>query len=72
MFRVDQPAGAITVLFTDIEGSTSLWEQYPDAMRQALAEHDGLLRCAIESHGGAVFKTVGDSFYLLSSTASLS
>jgi predicted ATPase/class 3 adenylate cyclase len=57
------PAAAVTTfLFTDIEGSTPLWEQYPEAMRLALAEHDALLRGAIESHGGRVFKTVGDAF----------
>jgi len=52
----------ITFLFTDIEGSTRLWEEHPDAMRQALAQHDDLLRSCIESHGGHVFKTMGDAF----------
>jgi predicted ATPase/class 3 adenylate cyclase len=57
------PAAAVTTfLFTDIEGSTPLWEQYPEAMRVALADHDTLLRQVIESHGGRVFKTVGDAF----------
>src|SRR5687767_1070357 len=51
-----------TFLFTDIEGSTRLWEEAPDAMRSALAHHDDLLRAAIESYGGRVFKTVGDAF----------
>ncbi|MCW5935765.1 MAG: tetratricopeptide repeat protein [Fimbriimonadaceae bacterium] len=50
-------------LFTDIEGSTRLWQERPDAMRVALARHDALLRACIEGHGGAVFKTVGDAFY---------
>ncbi len=52
----------LTFLFTDIEGSTRLWDQYPDAMRHALARHDELLRAAIEEHGGHVFKTIGDAF----------
>src|SRR6185295_5673920 len=56
------PAGTVTFLFTDIEGSTRLWEEHPDAMRQALLQHDDLLRACIESHGGHVFKTVGDAF----------
>ncbi len=56
------PTGTITLLFTDIEGSTRLWEQYPDAMRPALARHDELLRTAIEHEGGVVFKTIGDAF----------
>jgi predicted ATPase/class 3 adenylate cyclase len=51
-----------TFLFTDIEGSTRLWEVYPAAMRAALARHDDLLREAIEGHGGRVFKTIGDQF----------
>src|SRR5437867_7401587 len=56
------PRCTITFLFTDIEGSTKLWEQHPEAMREALARHDALLRQAIEANGGYVFKTVGDAF----------
>src|SRR5579864_8099205 len=56
------PTGTVTFLFTDIEGSTRLWEQHPEAMQGALARHDALLRQAIEAHGGHVFKTVGDQF----------
>jgi class 3 adenylate cyclase len=56
------PSGTITFLFTDVEGSTQLWEQHPEAMRGALARHDALLRHAIKAHGGHVFKTVGDQF----------
>jgi hypothetical protein len=48
------PTGTMTFLFTDIEGSTRLWEQHPEAMQAALARHDVLLRQAIESHGGPV------------------
>jgi predicted ATPase/class 3 adenylate cyclase len=58
----DQPTGTVTFLFTDIEGSTRLWEQHPETMRRALARHDLLLRQAIEGHGGHVFKTMGDEF----------
>jgi len=53
---------AVTFLFTDIEGSTQRWEKYPDAMARALARHDACLRPAVESHGGTVFKTIGDAF----------
>lgn len=56
------PTGIITFLFTDIEGSTRLWERFPDGMRLALAQHDLLLRETIEKHGGYIFKTVGDAF----------
>ncbi len=51
-----------TFLFTDIQGSTRLWEEHPEAMRPALARHDAILRSAIERHGGHVFKTIGDAF----------
>jgi predicted ATPase/class 3 adenylate cyclase len=54
--------GTITFLFTDIEGSTQLWEEHPDAMGIALRQHDLLLRRAIEENDGCVFKTVGDAF----------
>ena len=57
------PTGTLTFLFTDIEGSTRRWEQHPIAMRLAVATHDGILRQAIESNGGVVFKTGGDAFY---------
>ena len=56
------PTGIVTFLFTDIEGSTKSWERQPDAMRPALARHDGVLRAAIARHGGVVFKTIGDAF----------
>jgi len=56
------PTGTVTLLFSDIEGSTRLWEQSPDAMAHALRRHDELLRSAIEGSRGYVFKTVGDAF----------
>ncbi len=55
------PTGTVTLLFTDIEGSTRRWEERRDAMARALRRHDELLRRAIERHGGYVFKTVGDA-----------
>ena len=63
------PSGTVTFLFTDIEGSTRLWEEHPDAMRDALARHDELLREAIEAHGGYVVKTTGDGFHAAFATA---
>jgi class 3 adenylate cyclase len=59
----------ITFLFTDVEGSTSLWEKNPEAMSEALYRHDEILRTAIEAHNGQVFKTVGDAFHAVFSTA---
>src|SRR5436305_13337129 len=63
------PSGNMTFFFTDIEGSTRLWEADPDAMRHALARHDALLRDIIESSGGRVFKTTGDGFCAVFSSA---
>jgi predicted ATPase/class 3 adenylate cyclase len=62
------PTGTVTFLFTDIEGSTKLWERDAPAMQEALARHDELLRTAIEARGGYVFKTVGDAFCAAFST----
>ena len=57
------PSGTVTFLFTDLESSTRLWEEYPDAMPAALARHDELLRAAIEAHDGRVVKTTGDGVH---------
>ena len=54
------PSGTVTFLFTDLEGSTRLWEEHPDAMPGVLVRHDELLRGAIERHGGVVFSEMGD------------
>ena len=56
------PTDALTFLFTDVEGSTRLWEKEPAAMSTALARHDALVRNAIEGHDGYVFMTAGDAF----------
>src|SRR5688572_19142597 len=64
------PTGTVTFLFTDIEGSTRLWEMHPEPMRAALARHDALLRQAFQSNGGTVFKSTGDGCAASFSTAS--
>ncbi|HUZ83632.1 MAG TPA: adenylate/guanylate cyclase domain-containing protein, partial [Gaiellales bacterium] len=56
------PSGTVTFLFTDIEGSTGLWEAAPEAMRSALERHDAILRGAVDDFGGHVFATGGDGF----------
>jgi class 3 adenylate cyclase len=63
------PTGTVTFLFTDIEGSTSMWEDYPAQMHEALARHDEILRSSVEARGGYVFKTVGDAFCAAFDTA---
>src|SRR5258706_13783722 len=56
------PSGTVTFLFTDIEGSTPLWEREPDQMRLALARHDAILRTTIATQGGHAYKMIGDAF----------
>ncbi len=63
------PSGTVTLLFTDIQGSTRLWEAEPGPMADALRRHDAILRGAIESASGFVFKTVGDAFCAAFATA---
>jgi predicted ATPase/class 3 adenylate cyclase len=57
------PTGTVTFLFTDLEGSTRLWREHPDAMRAALARHDELVHDAIVAADGHVVKTSGDGFH---------
>src|SRR6266704_3388478 len=52
----------LTFLFTDIEGSTPLWDTRPAAMSAATDRHNALLREAITRHGGNTFRVVGDAF----------
>jgi predicted ATPase/class 3 adenylate cyclase len=52
--------GTMAFVFTDIAGSTRLWEQQPEAMGAALARHDAILRGAVEAVGGQVVKSTGD------------
>jgi class 3 adenylate cyclase len=59
----DLLSGTITFLFTDIEGSTKLWEQHPEGMKAALARHDALLSEVIAAHDGRVVKTLGDGIH---------
>ena len=51
---------SLTFLFTDVEGSTRLWEANPETMRSALERHDAILRSAIADSGGKIVKTTGD------------
>jgi predicted ATPase/class 3 adenylate cyclase/tetratricopeptide (TPR) repeat protein len=56
------PTGTVTFLFTDIEGSTTLWELHPAAMQAALSRHNAILHNAIGNQDGQVFKMIGDAF----------
>ena len=59
---VERPSGTVTFLFTDVEGSTGLWERRPSEMEVAVLAHDRVVRAAIEGAGGVVFATAGDGF----------
>ena len=65
------PSGTITFLFTDIEGSTKLWEQHPEQMRLALARHDELAAFIVQQHEGTLVKSrgEGDSLFAVFSRA---
>jgi len=63
------PTGTVTFLFTDLERSTRLWEEQPEAMQDALARHDELLKEAVEAHRGHVIKGTGDGLHAAFATA---
>jgi predicted ATPase/class 3 adenylate cyclase len=68
--RSDLPAGTVTLVFTDIEGSTNLLHELgAEAYADALAEHRRLLREAFGRHGGVEVDTQGDAFFYAFSTA---
>ena len=60
--RMGFPSGTVTLLFTDVEGSIRLWEADREAMAEASARHDRIVRDQIEVAGGQVFKSVGEAF----------
>jgi class 3 adenylate cyclase len=69
--RRDLPAGTVTFLFTDVEGSTRLLQACgTDRYANALAEHRRVLREAFSVHGGVEVDTQGDAFFVAFPTAS--
>jgi len=54
------PTGTVTFLFTDVEGSTRLWEEHPDAMRADLTRHDAIVESLAEQHHGCVVRPRGE------------
>ena len=56
------PSGTVTFLFTDIEGSTSLAQQFPAELPALLARHHAILHESIARHNGHVFQITGDAF----------
>ncbi|WP_326544733.1 adenylate/guanylate cyclase domain-containing protein [Mycolicibacterium sp. ND9-15] len=63
------PSGTVTFLLTDLEGSTRLWEQDPEAMKAAMVRHDELLEKLIAAHRGHVFARMGDGMAAAFTTA---
>jgi len=63
------PSGTVTFLFTDIEGSTKLAQQYPDKWESLRARHYAILQSAMESYNGYVFQIIGDAFCVAFHTA---
>ena len=59
----------LVFLFTDLEGSTRLWQQYPEAMKSVLARHDDIIRTAVEEAGGQIVKSTGDGVHAVFSSA---
>ena len=64
------PTGTVTFLFTDVEGSTRLWEEHPEAMQGALGRHDEILRDSVERHDGVAVSTMGDGIAAVFASAS--
>jgi len=65
------PGGTVTLLLTDIEGSTRMWEAHPAAMKDALERHNACVRAAVEGHDGTVVTSrgEGDSFFAVFASA---
>lgn len=59
---MDKPTGTVTFLFTDIEGSTKLSQNFPETLPAALEKHHSILTEAVESNNGFVFRIIGDAF----------
>jgi class 3 adenylate cyclase len=56
------PTGTVTFLFTDIEGSTLLAQQYPGTWEALRERHQIILRSAMDAYHGFIFQMVGDAF----------
>ncbi len=67
---VGGPSGTLTFLFTDVEGSTRLWQADEEVMREAVARHDALLMRAVVEAGGTVFANTGDGVAAVFASAS--
>jgi predicted ATPase/class 3 adenylate cyclase len=62
MSLAQAPRGTLSLVFTDVQGSTTLWDLAPEAMRESMRLHDEILREALRAHDGYEFRTEGDAF----------
>ena len=62
--RVSPPTGDVTVMFTDIQGSTKLWKRSAQDMNAAIEQHNAIIRAVYREYNGYEVKTIGDSFML--------
>jgi adenylate cyclase len=67
--EVQAPVGEISIVFTDIKGSTQLWENHQSAMRSAIKQHNEIMRRQLRIIGGYEVKTEGDAFMVSFPTA---
>jgi predicted ATPase/class 3 adenylate cyclase/Tfp pilus assembly protein PilF len=69
MVPITRPTGTVTFLFTDIEGSTRLWERHGQLMKAAHERQEAIVRQAIQARGGYAYKMIGDAFQAAFPTA---
>ncbi|KAJ4224047.1 hypothetical protein NW759_005715 [Fusarium solani] len=67
--EIPAPTGNVSIVFTDIKNSTTLWEMYPSAMRSAIKLHNEFMRRQLRKIGGYEVKTEGDAFMVSFPTA---
>ena len=60
MVGSELPDGTVTFVFTDVVGSTELWEQVPTVMREAMVVHDQLVESAVTHHAGTLVRPRGE------------
>src|SRR5579859_3472570 len=70
LLMLSLPTGTVTFLFTDIDGSTRLMDQHPQAMAAALLRHNQIIRAAVTFHAGSVFEQLGDGMFAAFARAS--